>query len=143
MSRFVTPKTKGAKAQAGRGTKEGVRDYAERVAKYVPAEVIAAYLAIVSITEGTSEAATHGRYAGLMFALAFGLIITPFYLKKLAEPGEPWCKQSAVSIIAFIVWTYSMKGIWMEWWHVYYSGVAGIALIVFSVLSGFYVPEVS
>lgn len=140
MSRFVEVKPKGARAQSDKGTKDVVRDYAERVAKYVPAEVIAAYLAITNITEGTSTANSGGRAAGLAFALAFGVIITPAYLWRLAKPKEPWVFQSAVSIIAFIVWSYSMKGAWDEW-DIYYSGAAGIGLVVFSVVSGLLVPK--
>ena len=139
MSRFVTPKLRGALAH-GAEPPQTIKDYAERVAKYVPAEVIAAYLAITSITEGTSDPNTRGRAAGLLFAAVFGVVITPIYLWKLAKTGEPWKQQSGVSVIAFIVWSYSMKGIWDEW-DLYYAGVAGIALVVVSVVSGFYQPK--
>ncbi len=140
MSRFVTVRPKATEAQAAKPTKDKVRDYAENVAKYVPAEVIAAYLAITNITDGSSDVDTGGRTAGLVFALIFGAVVTPAYLWRLSKTGDPWRFQAGVSFVAFFVWSYSMKDIW-EVWDIYYGGVAGIALVVFSVVSGFLVPK--
>lgn len=44
MSRLVKPATRGAKMFSGSNKGEAAQEYGERVAKYVPGEIIAAYL---------------------------------------------------------------------------------------------------
>jgi hypothetical protein len=43
MSRLVQAQPRGAKAFSGNGAKD-IKDYLDRVARYVPAEILAAYL---------------------------------------------------------------------------------------------------
>jgi hypothetical protein len=80
-------------------------DYIDRLIKYIPPDVIAAFLAI----EGTiGGAAVPGGVllSWIVFAVILGA--TPFYLRKIG--GITKSRQIALSTIAFVVWTFAYSG---------------------------------
>ena len=142
MSRLVDPGSSGAVGtdwadEPAEGTAAAVRSYVERVAKYVPAEIVAAYLTM----NGFIGAAAAPRRAGL-FLLSFGscLALTPVYLARMADPGQPRALHLVVSTLAFAVWAYSLDGVFREF-GLYDPIAASIALVLFTLVSGLFVPR--
>src|SRR6266851_2631963 len=74
--------------------------YAEKLTKYIPAELIAFYAPVASLLESRVEL--------LWFAAAIGVIATPGYLflsaKSLPLEQQPRPHFYILSIVAFIVW---------------------------------------
>jgi hypothetical protein len=116
----------GAPRVAGAKETTQVDNYAARIAKYVPAEVIAFYVAadklfvpasssapsgspVVGISPITSFIDTHGVYfaAGIFF---FALLATPLYILQQSEKGQPWSVHATMSSIAFVIWSYATQG---------------------------------
>jgi hypothetical protein len=134
MSRLVEPAPAATVAQGGGGGD----DYLTRVAKYVPAEVVAAYLAGQSIL---AETALQPDVKKLVYVAFFGVlfICTPIYLSKKAQAGQPKRKHVVVGTVAFVFWVYALGS--LPQLLGFYSGtVGGLLLIVFSLAGGLVVP---
>ncbi|NTU97539.1 MAG: hypothetical protein HGA62_06980 [Chlorobiaceae bacterium] len=148
MSRLVELKTK----EAGRrqlelaggetGVQEKLKEYGERVAKYVPAEVLAFYTAAVQLIM-TKEGDENTLFRLWAFAV-IGVIAwagTPLYLSMFSSnPKERGVNQIMASI-AFIIWAYAYPaGLFAEL-NFHEPVIAGLVLMVFSFVSAFIQPK--
>ena len=80
-------------------------NYAERLIKYIPSEVIAVYLTL----EGIVKASEYKESASFYWSIfLFGLTATWLYLYKVV--GVRKTSQLAVSTLAFAVWVFSFGG---------------------------------
>ena len=145
MSRLVKAKPKN-NLQATVANVDGQtpsKQYLERVAKYVPAEIIAAYTAINGALSGTP---TEIKYWVLIVSFGVCAIFTPIYFGIVSERNNPSkVTQQIVSFFAFLIWAYSTTNensiFSKEYWNWYYSGIATGLLVLFSLISGFIVPK--
>jgi len=138
--------------------------FTERLVKYIPAEVIGAYLSLENLlnlrevvtkakvapvagatTEAVAQAqgvvAVHGpRIAGIVFLL--GLICTPIYIwQQGRSSGSPWATHAFVATMAFAVWAYAMGGSFFlqnfgNLTQLYDSQIAAAGLVAFTLVSG-------
>jgi hypothetical protein len=140
MPRLVDAKPAGANAFSGGADGQNpAQDYLERVAKYVPAEVIAAYLAVVPIITATTDGGTlRTTLHAIIFAAC--LILTPLYLSFMAQAGQPKRIHMLIGATAFLVWGYSITGGFFADVHWYQAGIAVVVLIIFSLASGLIAP---
>lgn len=124
-----------------------LEDYLERVAKYVPVEIIGAYMAI----RGAFPA--HGTEDGLPTAVEIAvylacLALTPLYLIKLGGDVPGKATQIAIACVSFVVWTYAIGGPFF--WgaleaasatRIVYPGLAGALVVLWSLAAGLVKPE--
>ena len=108
------------------------QEYFEKIAKLIPAEIIAAYIAIVGLIPAINDPKTELIVLAVVFAL--GVVGTPIYLRSMAEKGQPIKMHLVLSTIAFVVWGYSISGYLIP--EIHNAAIASIILIVFSVISG-------
>jgi hypothetical protein len=143
VARLIDPRPRGGALFAGTSTGDKAQDYAERVAKYVPAEVIAAYLTLLPIVLAQSDADTARRTNLLALIFFLGVVFTPLYLWRF--PGELKVKwfHLVLSTAAFALWTYSIRGGWLEDVGLYDNVVAPILLVAFTLASGLIAPTES
>ncbi len=118
-----------------------IKEYGERVAKYVPAEVLAFYSAAMQLIL-TKEGEEHMMFRLWAFAI-FGLIAwigTPLYLGKFTNNIKERRVNQIMATTAFGIWVYAYPAGWfMEMgWHD--PVIAGLLLIIFSFASGFIQP---
>ncbi|RMF75022.1 MAG: hypothetical protein D6740_01480 [Alphaproteobacteria bacterium] len=144
MGRLVTPEAAPSAAafaekvpQEATGA-EAPDNYLARLAKYIPAEIIGAYLAAEKILgTGSSD-----RLLAIATLAAFTLL-TPIYFSML--PGPAHCKRlhMIISTLAFLVWSYALPG--SAWISLDLSNprIAGILLIVSSLVFGAIKPPPS
>jgi hypothetical protein len=133
MARLVEPKLV---ADAPTSPSSAAADYLERVAKYIPGEILAAYVAL----NGFVAVASPGRRVWL-YALSFVvcLVFTPLYLWKMAVPGKPKALHLFIATAAFALWAYSLGGLFTEL-KIHDPVIASILLVIFSIMSGFAQP---
>jgi len=122
-------------------------DYTTRIVKYIPAEVVAFYLAadklfvkaadVVNANIAEIFVNNHLRYFSTA-VFVIGLFGTPFYMRQQATGDEPWQVQASVSTIAFVIWAYAIQG--QIFASVYSSAIAAFLLLVFTFASGFVKP---
>ena len=140
MGRLVTPeatRTAGL-APAGVAAAETPDSFLDRVAKYIPAEIIGAYLAAEKIL-GTGP---NDRVLAIATLIVFTLF-TPLYFRML--PGPEHCKRlhMIVSTLAFLVWSYALPGSAWVLLGLENARIAGILLIVSSLAFGLIKPSAS
>lgn len=103
-------------------------DYVDRLAKYIPPDVIAAFITIESAIGAAKD--PPGALAWIVFAVI--LIATPFYLWKFGNVRKPL--QLAISTIAFVVWAFAYPGLPFSSLHIESSIYGAVALGLFSFL---------
>jgi hypothetical protein len=130
-----------------------LEDYLERVSKYIPVEIVAAFITVRGLVP--SSVAENGTPASnawppaLEIALYAAMVaLTPLYLLRFggAVPGK--ARQVAVATISFVVWTYGIGGPFF--WgalghalhvHIVYQGFAGALVVVWSLAIGLMKPS--
>ncbi len=136
-----------APAVQGAATQTDTDDYTTRIVKYIPAEVVAFYLAADKLFAKGAESldanivqnfvAKHLYYfSTAVFVIA--LVGTPLYLKQQATDDEPWQVQAVVSSAAFVICAYAVQG--QMFVPVYSSAIAAFLILVFTFASGFVKP---
>lgn len=152
-----------AVAQAGTGEgagRTGGDNYLERVAKYVPAEIVAFFIFVnlilsdaidKEIVNATPEsyptllkqALQNATMAGInvwaisWVAVGVGLVMIPLYLVSLRDPADPEERiglNIVMAMAAFPVWAYAVDAVAFRPWHD--GALASIVLATFSLISG-------
>jgi hypothetical protein len=122
-------------------------DYTTRIVKYIPAEVVAFYLAADKLFAKATDVVNaniadifvrdHLRYFSIaVFVIA--LVGTPLYIRQQATDDSPWRVQAALSTLAFLIWAYAVQG--QIFASVYSSAIAAFLVLVFTFASGFVKP---
>jgi uncharacterized membrane protein len=110
--------------------------YLGRVAKYVPAEIVALYLPLVKFIDAAGKLEARSvRLSLLALSFLVFLVLTPIYFTKTARPGDAVKAQRIVSSIAFVCWAYSLGGVFTEL-GIENNLVSGFLLIIFTAISG-------
>ena len=122
---------------AGAAVPGGEADgYLDKVVKYVPADVIAAWTAAVAIIKGTAGIPS-GRVLLICFAVGLGLTYWWTLSSTKSQSQPPATKQAIVATFAFLVWVLALGDlnaplIAVGWNEAY----ARLLLILFTVVSG-------
>jgi hypothetical protein len=132
---------------AGAATETDTDDYATRMVKYIPAEVVAFYLAADKLFANVAAPANptladtfvaKNQYYFSLGIFVVALVSTPLYLRQQADDGGPWQVQAAVSTIAFAIWSYAVHGELFV--PLYSSSIAALLVLVFTFVSGLVKP---
>jgi hypothetical protein len=135
MSRIVKPSPAGNAPHAAGGD-----NFIDRVAKYIPAEIVAAYLALQGIVTAAFAEADQQRFIWLLVVVGFLLIVTPLYLRRLAvADGLPWGLQAIIAEVALLIWVYALA-ILPQAAGFYNGALAAGVLVAFTLLAGLLQP---
>jgi hypothetical protein len=90
-------------------------NFMERVAKYIPGEVLAFFIFINAILEQAVRTGGKGAtMAGVPVttvaqgAVVVGVVLTPLFIWYVREEGDAWLTNALVSTLAFPFWAYAM-----------------------------------
>lgn len=109
------------------------KSYFEKVAKLVPSEIIAGFLAMCGFVPNIGDDSINSRTVYLII-FGFCLILTPVYLNFFAEKDKPKRIHLIISSLAFVVWAYVTTG--SELFPDFYNAaIASIILVAFSLVS--------
>jgi hypothetical protein len=101
-----------------RGGQEGGKEYLERLMKVIPAEVVGLYVVGSGFIPQT---ATFGLVGWFAFCLVAAIIVRTFGNADPAKGLPPQPVPIAISVIAFVIWAYSLGGpfsafgLWVPW----------------------------
>jgi len=112
-----------------------IKEYFDRVAKYIPGEVVAAYISANGI-------AALSRNPGTLFTLIFAacVVCTPFYITRFTSTRKEAWTNSVMAVAAFIVWAYATGGGLVRYLGWYDAPTASVILVLFTLVSGAVVP---
>jgi len=121
-----------ARFAGGNDRTEKTKEYLDKVSRLVPAEILAAYMAII----GLIPAIHNELLETISFILAFvgGIVGTPFYMSFMADENRPKRIHIIVSTAAFILWAYIVSGHLIP--NYYNPAFGSILLIIFTAGSG-------
>ncbi|MEQ1808669.1 MAG: hypothetical protein ABL889_01995 [Terricaulis sp.] len=133
MGRLVSAQRRGAQPYSGAAVSDG---YMERVAKYIPGETLAVYVALQSFLTTP---------APWWYALYLLLFVGTFaYVWRQRTPGQPWQLHAILASIGFVVWSYALHAD-AKFSPFFESGynneLAGALVIIFPFAIGFLVPQ--
>lgn len=116
--------------------------YLERVAKYVPAEVVAFYIfanpILMQSMPGTMAGFSVARIGIVLFLGCW--ILTPIYLWRLGAPGDARLVNVAVATALFPVWAYAVQGVGPTQVVPFDGHLASIVLGAATLVSGLLAP---
>jgi hypothetical protein len=121
-------------------------NFMERVAKYIPGEVLAFFIFINAILEQAVRTGGKGAtMAGVPVttvaqgAVVVGWVLTPLFIWYVREEGDAWLTNALVSTLAFPFWAYALGAVaFDDHWD---GNLAAILLATFTVLSGLIAPR--
>jgi hypothetical protein len=130
--RIVTTRMQAAGEQAAPD------DFGARIVKYIPADVVAAWVALVALVPASAAS----RTAVLWGCFALLLVITPFWMTRVTTvAGEPVARtQALMATLAFAVWAFA-TGIPFSLYAFYEPWMGGVLLILFTFFSGLVDPD--
>jgi hypothetical protein len=148
-SASAAPRDAATAAAAGNSARPGwieQDDYLLRLAKYVPAEVLAFSILINAILDqalrnGGPDAAMAGIPVMTIAigALVLGTIMSPFFVWYVHEKGDAWVTHACVSFVAFPFWSYALGAV--AFTDIRDGNLAAILLAGFTVISGLIKPQ--
>ena len=127
--------------------------FQDKVVKLIPTEIVGAYMVLNGII-GLPSAPTGGSVRALSVppvsdetlrlyliqaVFAILLVITPFYLTKIAKVTNR--RQLAATTASFVIWAYTLGGPFVVW-GLYYPIVASVLLVIWSLVVPMFVPAV-
>lgn len=116
---------------------EDGKEYLDRIAKYIPAEIIAAYVAALGFAKLAPNPAI---LSTVIFFVMW--ICAPVYITRFTStPKETWVN-GAMSVIAFAIWAYAMGDGFFNYLGWYNAPTASVILVLFTIVSGAIVPIV-
>jgi hypothetical protein len=120
-------------------------DYLLRLAKYVPAEVLAFSVVINAVLDqalrnGGSGAAMAGIpvMTIAIAALVLGTLMSPFFVWYVHQDGDAWLTNACVAFVAFPFWSYALGAV--AFTDIRDGNLAAILLASFTVISGLIKP---
>ena len=114
------------------GQQSQTRGYLEKVAKLIPSEIIAGYLAMVGFVPLVQQKDAQPMIYWIVFFIC--LILVPIYLNSQADKNKPRLVHLILSTCAFVVWAYVITGNTLIPDY-YDAAIASIILIAFSLAS--------
>jgi len=128
----VTRRIISVQQQANTGPQ--IDNFVSRIVKYVPADIVAAWLALAAML-------APGHRVVLWIVFAFLLVLTPVWTLRVtrAEGERPAFVQAGVSTTAFAIWVFATGEPFsaLGWYEPVFGGVV---IILFTVVSGLIVP---
>jgi len=117
-----------------------VDSYSDRVMRYIPADVIASWVAVNGVLRGTFP---HPGKITLWISFATGILICAIWTyRQVAKTSQETARlQAAVSTAAFAVWVYALGGPFPDWIGWYRPHIGSLLLIAFSLIAGMVTPS--
>jgi branched-subunit amino acid transport protein AzlD len=114
-------------------------DYLGRLANYIPAEIVALYVATSNAVQPKNE--KHLCIALLVvFLINFLLVPVYFWFATTREGEKPLWPQIVLATIAFPVWVFAIGGPFTSCFGWYERWMGSIVLAFVTVVFGFYKP---
>lgn len=117
-----------------------VDTYFDRVVKYIPADIVSAWVFVSSVINSSSDDLP--KAVVLWIAFGCGVVLTALWtLKQTAQPKKPPAvKQTLISTGAFAVWVFALGGPFVNL-AVYRPLYGSLVLVLYTLLVALVVPK--
>ena len=127
-------------AYQAEGTAREVDTYFDRVIKYMPADIVSAWVFVTAVLNSAPDDTP--KAVILWIAFACGLLLTALWtLKQTSEPERPPAvTQTVIATVAFGVWVFALGGPFAS--LSFYRPLYGPLLLVFyTLLAALVIPK--
>lgn len=124
---------------AGGGGDEPDTKWADKVVKYIPADVVAGWTGAHALIVASNKA----DYTVLWIVFLVFVGLTVFWVwKNTSQPGAPPAKtQILVSTISFVVWVFALGGPFTQLeFYMSRPYIGGLVLLIWTIIAGFINP---
>ena len=107
--------------------------YFDKLVKYIPADIVAAWVAISALVKGATDVPVN---TVLWISFAVGLVLTAWWTwTQTNVPGQPPAvKQIIISTLAFAVWVFAIGAPFdsFDWYRAIYASIllTGYTLVI-------------
>ncbi len=114
-----------------------VDTYFDRIIKYIPADIVGAWVAIMGLISGNNASST---VLWIMFIIMVAITAAWTYKQTRTPFMPPAVTQIIVSTLSFAVWVFALGGPFatLPWYRAFYGS---LALIVYTLVIGLIVPD--
>ncbi len=114
-------------------------DYADKLVKLIPVEVIGVYVSMQAILEGAKL--VHPPVPWLVYG--FGIFATWFFLRFSLKVSDRW--HLLLAMLAFAIWAFSLGGPFeqFQWYVDAGSTYAGLLVAGYTFIAPLLLPEIS
>ena len=117
---------------------QDVDGYLDRLVKYIPAEIVAAWVAaagIIASLQGDTEVV-------LWIAFAIGVVVSFLWIILRTQEAQlsPAWTQAGIAAVAFVIWAFALGGPFatFSWYEPAYGS---LLIIRFTLLAGLVIPK--
>jgi hypothetical protein len=128
--------------ESTRGGSSQVDGYFDKVIKYIPADVVAAWTLVTSLI--ASAGSQFPKSMALWIAYAFGIVMTALGTWKQTQETHksPAKTQILIATVAFAIWVAALGGPF-EFWPSYERLYGSLLLIAYTLVVGLVTPPES
>ena len=122
------------------GAGREVDTYFDRVVKYIPADVVSAWVFVTASINGASDDTPKAAILWVAFVCRLGLTAL-WVWKQTSEPGRPPAvTQTIIATVAFGVWVFALGGPFAS--LPFYRPVYGsLLLVLYTLAAGLVIPK--
>jgi hypothetical protein len=132
VSRRIISETRQATGNAA------VDGYFDRVLKYIPADINAAWVAVTGLIK-SADPKSVPQDSVMWVSFVIGIVLTGLWTWRQTQKQFT---QTIVSMIAFVVWVFALGGAWITNELTWYREVYGsLLLILYTLAAGMIVPR--
>ena len=123
-----------AQYQAVAGGAPKLDGYFDRLLKYIPSDIVAAWVAIIGLI-AAAEGVPVPTLLWIMFAVFVVMTAVWTYMQTREADMPPAKTQIAIATISFIVWVFALGGpfVYLDFYNPIYGS---IVLIMYSLVAG-------
>src|SRR5262249_23280554 len=127
-------------AYQAKGTSREVDTYFDRVVKYIPADIVSAWVFITAVINSAPDDTP--KTTVLWIAFACGLVLTALWILKQTSESDrpPAITQAFIATIAFGVWVFALGGPFASL-SVYKPLYGSLLLVAYTLIAGLVVPK--
>jgi hypothetical protein len=125
--------------ESTRGGAAQVDTYFDKVIKYIPADVVAAWTVVTSLVASGGD--DFPQATVLWIAYAFGIVMTALWTWRQTQERNklPAKTQIAIAAVAFAIWVAALGGPF-EFWPLYQRLYGSLLLIAYTLTVGLITP---
>ncbi len=125
--------------ESAHGGNAQVDTYFDKVIKYIPADVVAAWTVVSSMVASGGD--DFPQATVLWIAYAFGIVMTALWTWKQTQEGRkpPAKTQIAIAAVAFAIWVAALGGPF-DFWPLYQRLYGSLLLIAYTLAVGLITP---
>jgi hypothetical protein len=116
-----------------------VDTYVDKIVKYIPADIVAAWVAANGILK-TMHPQPGPKTLWTVFVVAVILCAVWTYKQTMLN-GRSAPQQSLISVGAFCAWAYALGGPFPDWLGFYQPGIGSLVLIAYTLITGAINPD--